>query len=199
MSATLEGCRTSTAPRVWIGCLSCYNAGRLVGDWHDAEDAAEVTPEDVHGGPTTHEELWCLDIEGFPRGTGEMYPSTAAAWGDLYGEVGETQWDALLVWVETGCYIADADDLPSTSDFEERYCGCWDSERDYADQLADDLGVWAEVPEHLHGYFDIDAWWRDERQDYAIADASDGGVRVPLLLTDLPGGFTGLRRDFSSR
>lgn len=38
-----------TTPRVWIGCLACYNEGRLVGDWHDALGADEVTSEDVHG------------------------------------------------------------------------------------------------------------------------------------------------------
>ena len=27
---------TDTTPRAWIGCLACYNDGRLVGDWVDA-------------------------------------------------------------------------------------------------------------------------------------------------------------------
>lgn len=40
---------TDTTPRVWIGCLACYNTGRLVGDWHDAIGAADVTTTDVHG------------------------------------------------------------------------------------------------------------------------------------------------------
>ena len=26
-------------PRVWIGCLACYNEGNLVGDWFDADVA----------------------------------------------------------------------------------------------------------------------------------------------------------------
>ena len=34
---------TDTTPRAWIGCLACYNEGRLVGDWYDAINAAEVT------------------------------------------------------------------------------------------------------------------------------------------------------------
>lgn len=60
-----------------------------------------------------------------------MSPSTASQWGKLFDEVGEAQWPALLAWVGTGCYVADADNLPSASDFEERYCGCWDSFADY--------------------------------------------------------------------
>lgn len=167
-----------TAPRVWIGCLACYNASRLVGEWFDAEDAAEVAPEDLHGRPTSHEELWCFDHEGFPRGTGEMSPSTASAWGELYVEVGERQWDAILAWVESGCHVVDADGLPCASDFVDRFCGSWDSEQSYAAHLADELGIWDEVPEHLHSYFDLDVWWRDARLDYTVADASDGGVFI---------------------
>lgn len=165
-------------PRVWIGCLACYNAGRLVGEWFDAEAADEVTPEGLHDHPTSHEELWVFDLEGFPRGAGEMSPSAAALWGELCEEVGEMQWDALLAWVETGCYVTDSDDLPCASDFEERFCGCWNSERDYSAHLADEMGLWDEVPEHLHSYFDLDAWRRDERLDYAVADAPGGGVFI---------------------
>lgn len=40
---TMTTTSTDTTPRVWVGCLACYNAGRLVGDWHDASDADEVT------------------------------------------------------------------------------------------------------------------------------------------------------------
>ena len=29
-------------PRVWIGCLACYNEGRLRGDWFSAAEAADI-------------------------------------------------------------------------------------------------------------------------------------------------------------
>lgn len=150
-----------------------------MGDWYDVEDAGEVIPEDLHGHPTSHEELWVFDLEGFPRGTGEISPTAVVSWGELFEEVGEAQWDAaILAWVETGCHVVDADDLPCASDFVDRFCGSWDSEQDYAAHLADELGIWDEVPEHLHSYFDIDAWWRDERFNYTVADAPDGGVFI---------------------
>lgn len=69
---------TDTTPRVWIGCLACYNAGRLVGDWHDASDAEEVSTADVHGRASSHEELWCFDIENIPVRR-EMSPSTSSS------------------------------------------------------------------------------------------------------------------------
>ena len=31
-----------------------------------------------------------------------MSPTTAVQWGELFDEVGEVQWPALLAWVETG-------------------------------------------------------------------------------------------------
>lgn len=36
---------TGTTPRVWVGCLACCNAGRLVGDWSYAATADEVRTE----------------------------------------------------------------------------------------------------------------------------------------------------------
>ena len=72
--------QTTVRPSVWIGCLPCYNQGLLNGKWFPAEEAGEVTPDDLHQGPTYHDELWCFDHEGFPRGTGEMSPDTAQLW-----------------------------------------------------------------------------------------------------------------------
>ncbi|MDU5115246.1 MAG: antirestriction protein ArdA [Actinomyces sp.] len=173
-------CSTVTVvrPRVWIGCLACYNEGRLVGEWVDAADAGDLTPDDLHGVPTTHEELWVFDLEGFPRGTGEMSPTASVPWGELFEEVGEAQWPALLAWVESGCYMADADGLPCVSDFEDAYQGEWDSFDDYAVQLAEDIGLTDGWPEDTQRYFNWDSWTRDLAFDYAVADASDGGVFV---------------------
>lgn len=57
-------------PSVWIGCLSHFNAGALVGDWFDAIDDLEVTVADVHRGSGrdgSHcEGLWVFDHEGIP-------------------------------------------------------------------------------------------------------------------------------------
>lgn len=35
---------STTGPRVWVGCLACYNGGALVGAWVDAVDAPEYVP-----------------------------------------------------------------------------------------------------------------------------------------------------------
>ena len=83
--------QTTVRPSVWIGCLACYSTGVLNGRWFPAEDADEVTPDDLHQNPTDHEELWVFDHERFPVGTSEMSPTTAVQWGELFDEVGEAQ------------------------------------------------------------------------------------------------------------
>lgn len=118
------------------------------------------------------------NIEGFTQGTGEMSPLTALQWGELFDEVGEVQWPALLAWVETGCYISGGDNLPIASDFEERYCGCWESFADYAAQLAEDIGLIDGWPEEAQGYFNWEAWIHDLKFDYMVADASHGSEFV---------------------
>ena len=166
-----------TTPRVWIGCLACYNDGRLVGDWFDAATADEVTTYDVHGAHSradSHDELWCFDHENIPV-RGEMDPLTAAAWGRVYTEVGPEHWPALCAWVES----EGTGDLPSIPDFEDRYQGHWESFEDYARQLADDIGLLAGVPEEIiANYFDWDSWTRDLAFDNTTHDDPEGGVYV---------------------
>ena len=171
---------TDTTPRVWIGCLHCYNDGRLVGDWFNAATADEVTTYDIHGDSRadSHDELWVMDHENIPV-RGEMDPSEAAEWGRVYTEVGPEHWPALCAWVESGDYVAEGTgDLPSISEFEDRYQGHWESFEDYARQLADDIGLLEGIPEEIANYFDWDSWTRDLAFDCPNYDDPEGGVYV---------------------
>lgn len=175
-SAALE-----TVPRVWIGCLACYSQGRLVGDWFDAVSADQVTTYDIHGSYSradSHDELWVFDHEYLPV-TGELSPHDAALWAKVIIEVEECQRPALYAWVLTGDYVAQGNgDLPSISDFEERYAGQWESFAEYAMQLAEDIGLLAEIPEEISRYLDWESWTRDLRFDHMTADAPGGGIYV---------------------
>ena len=171
-----------TTPRVWIGCLHHYNSGYLVGHWFDAATADEVTLADVHEGSGLDcaecEELWVFDHENIPV-RGELDPLTAAAWGKCLAEVDEHLRPALCAWVESGDYVAEGTgDLPSISDFEESYCGAWESFEDYAREVADLIGLLTDVPEEVANYFDWDSWTRDLAFDYSTYDDPDGGVFV---------------------
>ena len=176
---------TVTEPRIWPGCLNCYNSGRLVGHWFGVTEVADVDLAAVHRGSGVDwrragcEEIWCLDIDDLPVHR-EMGLIEAAQWGERFTEAGES-WPALCAWVASGDYIAEGDtDLPVLGEFEDRFCGQWPSFRDYAFDLADQIGL-------LHGldpesaavrYFGWDSWIRDLSADYSTAPAPDHSIYV---------------------
>lgn len=172
---------TNTTPRAWIGCLSCYNAGHLVGEWYDATEAAEVTPADVHGGDPVDEsceELWCFDHENIPV-RGELDPMVAQDWGDAYEEAGTTLWPAVMAWAESGCHATVGDsDIPSIANFMERYCGEWSDFDEFAAEQLDQSGLLADVHEDIIRYFDVQAWTRDLAHDYTVERSPNWGVYV---------------------
>nr|WP_274617613.1 antirestriction protein ArdA [Nesterenkonia sp. AY15] len=178
MSATTT---TPSGPRAWVGCLACYNEGTLMGDWFPAVEAVEVTSGDVHDAvivSQTHEELWVFDHEGLPL-TGELDPTEASAWAHRLLEAPKHERDALGAWVRSGDCITEGDSkLPVISEFAERYCGEWPSFFDFAQNLAEEIGLLSEVPENVTCYFDWNAWTRDLGLDYTTEAGPEGGVFV---------------------
>lgn len=174
---------TDTTPRAWIGCLACYNNARLVGEWFEAETADEVTLVDVHGGAhrmhSGCEELRVMDHENIPA-PGEMSQSEAAGWARVLLSVPEHQRDALYAWTASGSYVAEGTgDLPSVPHFEECFCGTWGSFRDYAETLAEEIGlIPQDAPEELVRYFNWDARIRDLEHDYTVVRADAISVYV---------------------
>lgn len=70
--------------------------------------------------------------------------------------------------------------LPSIPDFLERFCGHWPSFKDYAEQMADDVGLHQGWPEEAVRYFNWSSWVADQQHDYTVEDAPapDYGVFV---------------------
>lgn len=116
----------TVTPRAWIGCLACYNAGRLTGKWVDLDDtydAEEITPEFIHDKATSHEELWVMDSEHVPV-SGEFGLQTcteiAEAYTDLVDRHSAEQWPAFLALAKTGTYgYGTNSEIPT--DFEDRF------------------------------------------------------------------------------
>lgn len=175
--------RPDIEPRAWIGCLACYNAGDLVGDWHSAAEAADVTVAGLHAGSGIDiiergcEELWVFDHEHIPE-KGEMDPQRAAAWGARIAEVPAWQRPAFLAWIATGAHVVDGDDLPVISDFEERYAGEWNTFREFADHSVDETGILDGASDEAQRYFDYAAFADDLVHDYTTATCDDGGIFV---------------------
>jgi antirestriction protein len=170
-------------PRVWVGCLACYNAGALIGEWFDATDAPcemeAFGQAVVHPAGMAHEELWVFDHEGF-HGllSGECSPMEAQRIAEALARVDEPA--AFAAWfVDTyGSGIACPDD-EALDAFTDAYCGEYASETDFAQELAEELGT---VPTNYSWPASYIDWERAARDlfmsDYASSDTADYGVYV---------------------
>lgn len=183
-STTTTNAATET-PRVWVGCLACYNAGALIGEWIDGTEAESITPDYLHdsygagAGYEPHEELWCFDHEGYMGAlSGECSPAEAQRIAEALEDVDDPEAFA--------AYLDDVGDLDDALEsFEDAYAGKWASEEEYAAELADDIyGVSslarrADERSVLARYFDYEAFARDLfMSDYRSTPASGGGVHV---------------------
>jgi antirestriction protein len=173
---------------VWIGCLAAYNAGKLHGEWVDAIDVDELfagTARVLKSSPEPLAEEWFVaDYDGF----GDL-PSRLGEWPDfvLLAEIGaaiEEHGDAVIAYV--GYCEGDL------ANFEEAYQGEWESEKHYAYEWADEIGLFKAPPCRVCGhredddgdsiaerYFDWDSYTRDLFNQFTSVDVGQGrGVYV---------------------
>lgn len=171
-----------SSPRIYIASLSDYNAGRLHGEWIDADQEVEELGEAVGrmlaSAPEPGAEEWAIhDYQGFgPVDLGEYEPlERVVLLAKGVGQHGRAfgAWAALV-----GTHPA------QLALFEEAYRGHWESVSEYADQLLHDLGateVLEAIPEWLQPYVELqtDRFARDLELggDIRLLEG-DGGVWV---------------------
>lgn len=192
----------TTEPRIYVACLASYNNGVLHGEWiDDVTDADEVReriaamlrasrfpnvevdcPECLgskcdecgNSGKVSSAEEWAIhDYEGFAGvqiGENPDLDALAALAehleDDSYGE-------AFGAWVEdTG---ADWDDV---SGFEDAFNGEWDSEQDFAENFAEDIGAIPTDAQWPCTCIDWEHATRELMYDYSSIDAPGGGVYI---------------------
>lgn len=168
-----------TDRRIYVASLSDYNAGRLHGAWIDCDSkTAEELQDEVSAmlakSPEPIAEEYAIhDHEGFGDLIGE-YSSLreiAAICNVLdMAEGNGIDPTALIEWCDdTGRSLADASVF---DDFEDAYSGQWNSTEDFAEQLADDIGMLSDCPDNLRFYFDWEAFARDLfMTDYHMTDS----------------------------
>ena len=158
-------------PQVWIGCLNCYNNGRLVGKWIDANDAEDIYAHDLHTEEDPFEnceELWCFDTSEMPVNK-EMSLSDAKMWADQLSDVDDNLHEEYYAWVEwSGCTVEGA----TNDNFEKHYIGTYQDVEDFAYAMAEDQLYSA--PEIAKTYFDYDAFANDLKIEYTILDIPSG-------------------------
>ncbi|MGO2778235.1 antirestriction protein ArdA [Glutamicibacter arilaitensis] len=119
---------------VWVGCLGCYNEGRLIGAWFNASEAPEdmdafnkETSHQVIDRAGEHEELWCFDSENEPV-SGEMSPMDARRYAELIEDL-SIPLGALKAWLSNNHETLTEESIQSAVDAhagDEEDC-IWDS------------------------------------------------------------------------
>lgn len=164
--------------KAWIGCYGCYNDGRLVGKWLDADEAedleaAGLTVEAAHKlDGKSHQicprcgsdEFAVFDTDGGPSAVADAVGESILEFVRLapIAELAETlsgfeQWLSELGDVPEG----DADEVEQA--FYDAYLGEYSSAGEWAELYLEETGVLAEVPERLRYYVDFEAYARDAR------------------------------------
>lgn len=145
-------------PRIYVACLAAYNNGQLHGAWIDADQSADAIHDEIRAmlasSPIPGAEEWAIhDYEDFGGIQLAEYEGIdrVAEIAALLAEYGEP----FGAWAD---YCGDA---VSAKEFRDAYRGEYESEEVYAEELVDDTGILAEVPENLRYYFDYGRFARD--------------------------------------
>lgn len=160
--------------QVWVGCLACYNAGRLHGSgWVTPADGLEWTCD--KGTDYPHEEYVAMDNNGWIDG--ECSAREAATvddqWSDAESQLGEDQMPAFGAWV-TEC----SGDLGDVASFEDAFEGEYAGREGYARDLAHDIGALPDGYAWPTSCIDWEQATRELFYDLTAVDAPDGGVFV---------------------
>lgn len=165
---------TQTTPKVYVACLAAYNNGYLHGAWIDSNQEAEAIQEEIKAmlaqSPIAKAEEWAIhDYEGFCGLRLSEYESIekVAEMSAMIGEHGEA-------WAKFAEY--EGIEYATLERFEEAYAGEWDSEEDFAEDLASET---MEIPQHLSMYIDYEKLARDLFiNDYYSAESENCKVYV---------------------
>jgi hypothetical protein len=142
--------------RVWVGCLGCYNSGRLVGKWADAIDAdpAEMGLAKLGDGPGYRgpfcvrcgsDEFWCLDSEGlWPFITGECSPAEAQRVAQQLDGLEAHELEVLVAYVDAlgrGNWDGGVDWSDVARDAADAFVGRASSIGAWAEEFAEETGL----------------------------------------------------------
>ena len=152
---------TKETPRIYVASLSDYNAGRLHGKWFDVDDFADgsdlydaVKEQVLDTSKELVAEEWAIhDFEGFGGLTISEYESFDNV--VKIAEAIEEHGPAFAVWLDNDSSHGPED----VEDFQEQYCGKWDSEKAYTEETICELGfggLTAEIIEENLSYIDVD-------------------------------------------
>jgi antirestriction protein len=166
----------TVCPRIYVACLAAYNRGHLHGEWIDADQDADAIHEEIREilaeSPVPGAEEWAIhdheDFGGLRLSEFEDIERVADM-GQLIAEHGPA----------FAAYAADVGPDHATEEgFQDAYCGQWESEVAYAEELFDELYA-HDIPENLRCYVDYEKFARDLFiNDCFGVDCPEGGLFV---------------------
>lgn len=151
--------QTASTPRIYVACLSAYNAGKHHGCWVNVDDLdsmQEAIQTMLVASPEPDAEEWAIhDYEGFGSLRLSEYAGLErlVSMAELIQEHGELGADVLSYF--------DQDIDEARESLEDRYAGCFDSLEHFAEQFLEETGGLAGIPQHLKGYIDYAGYGRD--------------------------------------
>lgn len=159
---------SETSPAIYVGTYEKYNNGSIFGKWlklNDYDNTAEFynACKELHK-DEEDPELMFQDYEGFPR---SLYFECGGI-DEIYEYLNfihdhNIDADAFEAYVELG------NDLSfCIQNFEEAYQGAWGSDREFCEQLFDEINF---VPDHLANYID----YEKVTYDYMIGYSESNG------------------------
>ena len=157
--------------RIYVGTYAKYNAGSIEGGWLDLADYSDPA-EFMEAARELHDdesdpEIMFQDFEGFPKSWySESSAPPAILWEWL--ELDESEREAF------GLYADNLGGEAEISEWRDAYCGVYDSEADFCEQQAEELGS---VPKDFPSWIVIDweaTWNCNLRHDY-LSDRGESG------------------------
>jgi len=152
--------KDTDTPSAWIGCLGCYNAGRLIGKWIPGLEcgdlhAAGLTDSAGRCNRCGADEFLALDHENFlGLLDGEPNPQECLDAAQKLEEIEDHEHAIVRAWLSNGMNF----DLDS---MRECYIGEFSTDEDMAQEFIDGTGLLDGVPDYLSRYFDLTAYARD--------------------------------------
>jgi antirestriction protein len=169
----------STTPRIYVACLAAYNNGILHGEWIDADQPADEIHEAVQrmlaASPQPGAEEWAIhDFEGFGELRLGEYESLERI-ADIAAGIAE-HGPAFTAWLS----YDESRDPSDSAAFADAYRGEWDSLRAYAEDYAEQTGMYDAADRAGSAYVvvDIDMLMRDLDIELYSAASDHGTVYV---------------------
>ncbi len=160
-------------PKIYVACLSSYNAGILHGAWIDADRDADSIREEIAAmlAQSTQypAEEWAIhEHEGLPGVQEYTDIDTIAAMAEFIGEHGELGYGLL------DHYCGDLEDAQRAID---SYLGEYPDLESYCQEFTEET---VEIPDSLKYYIDYESMARDWQLggDVFTIDAGNGNVYI---------------------